>query len=106
MPSFRFETSEICDRLGALAAPGLVRRDRDGVAENTMASAETKLDYGIDAPGVIRNLFLAALVVFLVAIFFPTVHLGHVIFITRPMAWTTAPGLAAGGVLMLIYVKR
>ena len=71
-----------------------------------MASAETKLDYGIDAPGVIRNLFLAALVVFLVAIFFPTVHLGHVIFITRPMAWITAPGLAAGGVLMLIYVKR
>ena len=70
-----------------------------------MASAETKPDYGIDAPGVIRNLFLAALIVFLVAILLPTVHLGPVTFITRPMAWTTTPALAAGGVLMLIYVK-
>jgi arsenite methyltransferase len=70
-----------------------------------MASVETKPDYGIDAPGVIRNLFLAALIVFLVAIFFPKVHLGPVTFITRPMAWTTTPALAAGGVLMLIYVK-
>jgi arsenite methyltransferase len=70
-----------------------------------MASAETKPDYGIDAPGVIRNLFLAALLVFLAAIFFPTLHLGPVTFITRPMAWTTTPALAAGGVLMLIYVK-
>lgn len=70
-----------------------------------MTSVEAKPDYGVDAPGVIRNLFLAALIVFVIAIVFPAVRIGPVIFLTRPMAWTTAPGLAAGGVLMLIYVK-
>jgi len=70
-----------------------------------MAAAQTKPDYGVDAPGVIRNLFLAALIVFLTAMFLPVIHLGPVTLLTRPMAWTTAPGLAAGGVLMLIYVK-
>jgi SAM-dependent methyltransferase len=69
---------------------------------NTQAG---KPDYGIDAPGVIRNLFLAAAIVFAVAIFFPSVRVGSVTFITHPMAWTFAPWLALGGVLMLIYVK-
>ena len=66
---------------------------------------QTKPDYGIDAPGVIRNLFVAAVLVFAVAIYFPAVHVGPVTFLTRPMAWSTAPCLAAGGVLMLLYVK-
>lgn len=70
-----------------------------------MASTQTKPDYGVDAPGVIRNLFVAALIVFLVAIFFPAIHAGPVTFVTRPMAWSTAPCLALGGVLMLVYVK-
>jgi len=70
-----------------------------------MTTAQTKPDYGIDAPGVIRNLFVAAFAVLLFAIFVPRVKLGPVIFITRPMAWTTAPGFAVGGILMLIYVK-
>lgn len=70
-----------------------------------MALAQTKPDYGIDAPGVIRNLFLAAVIVFLIAVFFPRIQIGPVTFITRPMAWSAAPPLAAAGVLMLIYVK-
>ncbi len=70
-----------------------------------MTSVEAKPDYGIDAPGVIRNLFLAALIVFMGAILFPSIRVGPVIFITRPMAWTAAPSLALGGVLMLIYAK-
>jgi SAM-dependent methyltransferase len=70
-----------------------------------MANQQMKPDYGVDAPGVIRNLFLAALIVFLIAIFLPSIHVGPVTFLTRPMAWTTAPCLALGGVLMLIYVK-
>jgi arsenite methyltransferase len=70
-----------------------------------MAATQTKPDYGIDAPGVVRKLFLAAALVFAVAIFFPAVRIGSVIFITRSMAWSTAPGIALGGVLMLIYVK-
>ena len=70
-----------------------------------MTSVEAKPDYGIDAPGVIRNLFLAALIVFMGAILFPSIRVGPVIFITRPMAWTAAPSLALGGVLMLIYAE-
>jgi arsenite methyltransferase len=75
------------------------------VTEISTTRTQSKPDYGIDAPGVIRNLFLAALGVFLLAMFFPTVRIGPVTFITRPMAWTMAPGFAVGGVLMLIYVK-
>lgn len=62
-------------------------------------------DYGIDAPGVIRNLFVAAIAVFLFAIFVPSVKIGSITFIVRPMAWNFAPWLALGGVLMLIYSK-
>jgi arsenite methyltransferase len=64
-----------------------------------------KPDYGIDAPGVIRNLLIAALIVFVIAISFPSVRVGSVTFILRPMAWSFAPWLALGGVLMLIYAK-
>jgi len=65
----------------------------------------TKADYGIDAPGVIRNLFLAAIAVFLIAIFVPSVTIGSSTFIVRPMAWSWAPWMALGAVLMLIYSK-
>lgn len=70
-----------------------------------MAALQTKPDYGVDAPTVIRNLFLSAAIVFAVAMLFPTIRVGSVTFITRPMAWTTAPSIALGGVLMLVYVK-
>ncbi len=70
-----------------------------------MTMAKNKPDYGIDAPVVIRNLFLAAVIVLLVAIFLPVIHLGPVTLITRPMAWSFAPFLAAGAVLMLVYAK-
>ncbi len=60
-----------------------------------MTIAKNKPDYGIDAPGVIRNLFLAAVIVLLVAIFLPAIHSAPVTLITRPMAWSFAPFLAA-----------
>jgi len=41
-----------------------------------MTTAQTKPDYGIDAPGVIRNLFVAAFAVLLFAIFVPRVKPG------------------------------
>src|SRR5215813_8441659 len=47
-----------------------------------------------------------ALAVFLFAMFVPKVKIGPVVFITRPMAWTTAPACAAGGLLMLLYIKH
>ena len=64
-----------------------------------------KPNYGIDAPGVIRNLLVTAIAVFLLAILFPSVKIGSISFILRPMAWNFAPWLALGGVLMLIYAK-
>ena len=70
-----------------------------------MASTPAKPDYGIDAPGVVRNLFLAAAIVFAIGIFLPSIRVGEITFITRPMTYTTAPGFAAGGILMLLYVK-
>ncbi len=70
-----------------------------------MGAVPNKPNYGVDAPGVIRNLFVAAVIVFAVAIFLPAVRVGSVTFITRPMAWSFAPWLALGGALMLIYAK-
>jgi len=70
-----------------------------------MAAAQSKPGYGVDAPEVIRNLFVAALIALGIAIFFPAIHVGPVTFITRPMAWSAAPPMALAGVLMLIYVK-
>jgi len=64
-----------------------------------------KPEYGIDAPGVIRNLFIAAAAVFFFAIFVPSVKVGAITLIVRPLAWNLAPWLALGGVLMLIYAK-
>ena len=70
-----------------------------------MAAVQDKPGYGIDAPGVVRNLFVVALAIFVLALLFPRVRIGPVIFILRPMAWSTAPGFALGGALMLIYSK-
>lgn len=64
-----------------------------------------KPDYGIDAPGVIRNLSLAAIAIFIVAMVFPRVRVGSVVLLLRPMAWTSAPGFALGASLMLVYAK-
>jgi arsenite methyltransferase len=68
------------------------------MAETTISKA----NYGIDAPGVIRNLFLAALALTVVVIFFPVIKIWSVEFITGGLAWS-AFGCAFGGVLMLLY---
>jgi arsenite methyltransferase len=63
-------------------------------------------DYGIDAPGVVRNLFLASLAGILVALFAPTwLHLGPVTLNLHGTGWGAAIGCGAGGLLMLIYAK-
>jgi len=70
-----------------------------------MPAIQTKPDYGVDAPGVIRNLFIVAAIIFAVAMIFPTIQVGSVTVIIRPLAWTSAPWPALGAVLMLVYVK-
>jgi arsenite methyltransferase len=61
-----------------------------------------KAKYGIDAPGVIRNLFLGGAALVLVALFFPVIKIGGV---EANISWFAWPGgfLLAESVLMLVY---
>jgi arsenite methyltransferase len=64
--------------------------------------AKAKPNYGIDAPGVIRNLFIAAAAIFIVVIFFPLIKIGSVNIDTAGLIWSSG-GCALGGILMLAY---
>lgn len=61
-----------------------------------------KPGYGIDAPGVIRNLIGIGILIFLIIIFFPIIRIGNVIIETGGLA-VTASFLILGGFLMLFY---
>lgn len=63
-------------------------------------------DYGVDAPGVIRNLFLASAAGIAVALFAPLwLHLGPVQVNLHATAWGIAISCGVGGLLMLVYAK-
>jgi arsenite methyltransferase len=65
----------------------------------------TRLDYGVDAPAVMRNLFLFGALCLIVATFAPSpLHIGPVALATRPFYWP-AGFLLAEGFLFLLYVK-
>ena len=67
---------------------------------------KNKPDYGVDAPGVLRNLFLFGVPCLLLGIFGPrAVHISHVIFLLRPMFFWTGLFLILEGLLYLFYVK-
>ncbi len=64
-----------------------------------------KPDYGIDAPGVVRNLLVIGVALIISGIIFPTIHLGNVTILwSRSAIWPGASCLV-GGLLMLIYAK-
>jgi SAM-dependent methyltransferase len=66
----------------------------------------SKPDYGIDAPYVIRNLFLSGVACLLLGIFGPRhIHLGRVDFLPRPMFLGTGTLLVLEGLLFILYVK-
>jgi arsenite methyltransferase len=68
-------------------------------------SASTKLDYGIDAPAVMRNLFLIGALCFLFGMFAPSpLHLGPISLVSGSFLWP-AGFLLAEGFLFLLYVK-
>ncbi len=63
-------------------------------------------DYGIDAPNVMRNLFLIGFLCLLAGLLLPRVlHIGPVALATRPSFLWPAFFLIAEGFLFLIYVK-
>jgi arsenite methyltransferase len=73
--------------------------------EETMTVSATKPDYGIDAPAVMRNLFLFGALCLLLAIFTPhQFHLGPVVFLSRSFYWP-AGFLLGEAFLFLLYVK-
>jgi arsenite methyltransferase len=75
--------------------------------ESVASSTAIKADYGIDAPAVLRNLFLFGMVCLLLGALLPsTVHVGPVAFKTKPMFFTTGACLIVEGFLYLLYVKH
>jgi arsenite methyltransferase len=70
-----------------------------------MNAAPSKPDYGIDAPGVIRNLLVIGVALLLLGWFWPQIKIGPVIFIIRSAAWFTGAALIIEGILMILYSK-
>jgi arsenite methyltransferase len=69
-------------------------------------SENAKPDYGVDAPNVLRNLFLIGIPCFLLGIFGPRqLHLGPIDLVLRPMLFWTGTLLILEGLLFLLYVK-
>jgi arsenite methyltransferase len=66
---------------------------------------QEKPDYGIDAPGVIRNLLLGGVALGAVAFFFPRVTIAQVTFELNPGFYYTAVWCIVPGILMLVYAK-
>jgi len=86
----------------------LWKREEEINAETQRMLRNTEMpkpDYGIDAPGVIRNLFLVAAACAAMCWILPAVTAGGIQFILTPMWRNTAIGCAAGGALMLAYSK-
>jgi arsenite methyltransferase len=66
----------------------------------------SKPDYGIDAPNVLRNLLVIGVVCLLIGAFGPPhLHFGPVDFLPRPMFLGTGTLLVLEGLLFLFYVK-
>jgi arsenite methyltransferase len=65
----------------------------------------TKLDYGIDAPGVIRNLILIGFALLALSWFLPVLTLGPIRFALRPTAIGVGSVCLLEGAAMLLYAK-
>ncbi len=64
-----------------------------------------KPDYGIDAPGVVRNLLVIGAALIISGFVFPTIHLGNVTILwSRSAIWPGASCFSTG-LLMLVYAK-
>jgi SAM-dependent methyltransferase len=61
-------------------------------------------DYGVDAPGVLRNIFLFGFLCLALAIFVPPIRMGPVVVNMRSFLWP-AGFLIGEGLLFLLYVK-
>jgi len=64
-----------------------------------------KPDYGIDAPGIVRNLLVIGAALIASGILFPTIHLGNVTILWNRSAFWPGGSCLLGGILMLLYAK-
>ncbi len=64
-----------------------------------------KPDYGIDAPGVVRNLLVIGTALIISGFVFPAIHLGNVTILWSQSAFWSGGGCFTGGILMLLYAK-
>ena len=64
-----------------------------------------KIDYGIDAPNMIRNLLIIGVVSFVLFFFLPTLRFGNVTLSLSSMFFCTALFTIAQATLMLLYAK-
>ncbi|HEX3153598.1 MAG TPA: class I SAM-dependent methyltransferase [Candidatus Angelobacter sp.] len=64
-----------------------------------------KPDYGIDAPGVVRNLLVIGVALIVSGILFPTIHLGNVTVLWNLSAFWPGASCLFTGLLMLLYAK-
>jgi arsenite methyltransferase len=64
-----------------------------------------KPDYGIDAPGVVRNLLVTGTALIISGIVFPTIRLGNVTILWSRSAFWAGGSCLLAGLLMLLYAK-
>ncbi|MGB6745433.1 MAG: hypothetical protein WBE38_17435, partial [Terracidiphilus sp.] len=64
-----------------------------------------KPNYGIDAPGVIRNLMIAGVALVVVSLALPRVTVAHIEFRLFPGFLYSGGFCILGGILMLLYAK-
>ena len=64
-----------------------------------------KPDYGIDAPGVVRNMLLIGLALVVSGLIFPVIRIGRVSILWNRSAFWPGGSLLVSGILMLIYAR-
>lgn len=62
-----------------------------------------KPDYGIDAPGVIRNLLVIGGALIITAFIFPVIRIGSLTILWKSGGLSSGISISIGGVLMLVY---
>jgi SAM-dependent methyltransferase len=65
-----------------------------------------KPDYGIDAPGVVRNLFVIGALLLVLGCWFPVIKIGPVTILWKSGALVTGVLCLIEGVLMIVYAKH
>lgn len=64
-----------------------------------------KPDYGIDAPGIVRNMLIIGAALIVSGIVFPAIHIGNLTILWSRSAFWPGASCLLSGILMLVYAK-